>query len=131
MLGLVATVQVLHYPALAETKDIQSSCRKHVRRAGPFIAPPMLLEAISGLALLASPYQGVWLWASLLFLAVVWGSTFAIQVPIHRKLVEGRGESACLLSRLVATNWLRTIAWTARAACLLPILFAATHAPKG
>jgi len=131
MVGLVAAVQVLHYPLLAEAHDIPATCRRHVQRAGPLIAPPMLLEAVSGLLLLASPFSSPLLIVSLLLLAAIWASTFTIQVPLHKQLIAGRGDSRRLAARLVATNWLRTIAWFFRAACLAPLLISAVGALHG
>jgi hypothetical protein len=43
---------------------------------------------------------------------VVWASTFLVQVPMHERLSSGRGASAH--TRLLMTNWIRTVAWTLR-----------------
>ena len=56
---------------------------------------------------------------SLCLLAVVWISTFAVQVPLHRRLAEGY--DAARHRRLVLSNWIRTLAWTARAVLVLTI----------
>jgi hypothetical protein len=53
-------------------------------------------------------------------LAVLWVSTFGLQMPAHRALAEGYDER--LVSRLVAGNWIRTAAWTARAVLLVALL---------
>ena len=47
---------------------------------------------------------------------VIWASTAFIQVPMHNVL--GRGFDADAHAHLVSTNWIRTIAWSARAALL-------------
>lgn len=47
-----------------------------------------------------------------LLLAIIWISTFYIQVPIHQRLLEIKDTD--LLERLVRTNWIRTAAWTIR-----------------
>jgi len=39
-------------------------------------------------------------------------STLVVQVPLHRQLAQ-RHDSR-LAQRLVTTNWIRTMAWTAR-----------------
>ena len=48
--------------------------------------------------------------------AIVWLSTFVLQVPIHNRLKSGKDER--LIRRLVATNWVRTIAWSLKALLL-------------
>lgn len=48
-----------------------------------------------------------------LAVGVVWLSTFVLQVPIHKRLQEGKDEA--LIRRLVATNWIRTAAWSLKA----------------
>ena len=45
-------------------------------------------------------------------LAVIWLSTALIQVPLHQRL--GGGFDAEVHSRLVTSNWIRTVAWTLR-----------------
>jgi hypothetical protein len=77
----------------------------------------MLIELGTGVALLwrrpvAMPLT--WAWVGLLLLAVVWASTLALQVPRHDELRHGFDARAH--RRLVGGNWLRTAAWTARAA---------------
>jgi hypothetical protein len=53
-------------------------------------------------------------------LAIIWLSTAALQVPIHRRLLDGYDEAA--VARLVRSNWVRTLAWTARAYIALSLL---------
>ena len=54
--------------------------------------------------------------AALVMLFVIWISTAVLQVPLHGKLCQVRHERN--IRRLVFTNWVRTIAWTARAMLL-------------
>ena len=86
------------------------------------VIPLMLVEVASGLALLftpAAPPAPVQGW-QVVCLAIIWISTFAIQVPLHRRLE--RGHDAQSVERLIRTNWIRTITWTAKAALLFPSL---------
>jgi hypothetical protein len=48
--------------------------------------------------------------ASGLLVIVVWLSTFLLQVPIHHRLEAGKDDKR--IQRLVATNWIRTAAWS-------------------
>jgi hypothetical protein len=50
---------------------------------------------------------------ALALVAVIWAATFFVIVPIHERLGTA-GFDATLHSRLVAWNWVRTIAWTVR-----------------
>ncbi len=118
MAGVIWFVQMVHYPLLAAVpaSDFVAYERSHVARTGRLVGPLMLLEAASAAMLLAETPVGVpaWMpWAGGGLLAVIWISTFAVQVPLHRRLETGREEAA--IARLVASNWVRTVGWTARA----------------
>jgi hypothetical protein len=84
----------------------------------------MLLEAGSALLLVLVPRDSLVSmpirWVGLATLAFIWVSTFAIQVPLHAKLA--RGFDRAVWRWLVATNWLRTIAWTVRGIIALLLL---------
>ena len=58
-------------------------------------------------------------------LAVIWLSTAFLSVPRHEALRHGFDASAH--GALVATNWIRTAAWTVRSALLLVVLRAAVR----
>jgi hypothetical protein len=47
---------------------------------------------------------------------IAWASTAFVQVPLHGTLARGFDEDAH--ARLVATNWVRTIAWSGHAALM-------------
>jgi len=49
--------------------------------------------------------------------ALAWVVTGLVSVPLHETL--GRGFDASAHARLLSSNWLRTLAWTARGALLL------------
>jgi hypothetical protein len=58
-------------------------------------------------------------------LAVVLGSTVLLQVPQHAALANGHDESRT--TRLVRTNWIRTIGWSVRSIIAVVMLIAAVH----
>ncbi len=124
MFGLIWFVQVVHYPLfLAVGPDHFAAYEAaHANRTTYIVAPLMLVELVTALAMLAPALRpaavsvpAAWLGAALV--GVIWSSTALVQVPLHHRL-QG-GYSAETIARLVATNWVRTAAWTARAALLL------------
>jgi hypothetical protein len=84
----------------------------------------MLAELALAAWLWRSAPAGLAPWAAFgtALVAVVWGSTFLLQVPCHNRLARGRDDAA--IRRIVATNWLRTAAWTARAVLALWLVVA-------
>ncbi len=125
MTGLIWFVQVVHYPLMRRVgaEGFSDYAKQHVQRTTWVVAPAMLGEVLSALVLLTqSPelasqasFQG-----SLGLLFLVWVSTAALQIPRHRVLESGFHDST--VRSLVATNWIRTIAWTVRSCLLLNIL---------
>ena len=116
--GLIWCVQVVHYPLFAAVGNATFVAyeREHCRRIAPVVLPPMLLEVALSIWVcwLAPPPARAAAWLGVALLAVIWLSTFLIQVPCHRRLSAAADRAA--MRRLVASNWLRTAAWTGRAA---------------
>jgi hypothetical protein len=122
MVGLVWFVQRVHYPLFADVGSQQFPAYEsaHVLRTNPVVGPAMLIEAATALGMVALPMPNVphllpWLGVGLL--AVIWLSTWLLQVPRHRELSAGFDASSH--RRLVATNWIRTSAWSLRGLLVL------------
>lgn len=128
MTGLIWFVQIVHYPLMASVGAARFTDyeTRHMRRTTWVVGPGMLVEAAAAVALLISPPAGAatlaWIGAALL--AVIWLSTALLQAPRHRRLIAGFDER--LIRSLVAGNWIRTAAWSARSAIALALL--APHA---
>lgn len=126
MVGLIWFVQIVHYPLMGVvTPSVFSEyAAAHQRRTTWVVGPVMLLEAGSALLLVLAPRETLvgmpTRWIGLAILAFIWVSTFAVQVPLHAKLA--RGFDRAVWHWLVATNWLRTIAWTVRGIVALLLL---------
>ena len=124
MTGVIWIIQVVHYPLYRRVgaEGFADYEREHCARISFVVLPLMLLELLCAAALVVSPppVSGPLPWAGLALLAVVWGSTFLLQVPCHRALE--RGFDARAASRLVATNWIRTVAWSLRSCVALALL---------
>ena len=90
------------------------------------VGPLMLLEAATALWLVYDRPGFVppaLAWTGVALLAVIWLSTALVSVPRHEAL--RHGFDAPVHAALVATNWTRTAAWTARSFLLLLALRAA------
>lgn len=123
MTGVIWFVQVVHYPLFAAVGAEQFLAfeARHVRRTTWVVAPLMLVELATTAALALAPAtRGPLTWSGIALLAVAWLSTAFLQVPLHRRLERGFDPDAA--RRLVATNWIRTVAWTARTAVALALL---------
>jgi len=120
MVGVIWFVQIAHYPLFSRVGEaaFPEYERQNTRRTTWVVAMPMLIEL--GTAIATAWYIGGALaWCGLALLVVVWVSTGLWQVPAHRRL-EG-GFDAVTHRRLTSTNWVRTVAWSARGiiACAL------------
>ena len=92
------------------------------------VIPAMLLESITAAILLWRRPPGVptWLvWLAFAVLLAIHASTFLVQVPLHEQL--SAGWDAAAHQRLVASNWVRTVLWTARAILVATMLAAANR----
>lgn len=116
MTGLIWFVQVVHYPLLAKVGgDGTAYQTAHMTRTTWVVAVPMLAEAGTCVALAIMNVGPSWQrWPATALLAIVWAATFFLLVPAHETLA--RGFDADVHTRLVSANWIRTVAWTARAA---------------
>jgi hypothetical protein len=127
MTGLIWFVQIVHYPLFRWLPPAAFVAyeQKHTRLTGRVVGAPMLIELGTGLVLIAAPAmpERSWFLASLILLGIVWVTTAIFQIPQHRRL-SVRHDAECI-DQLVRTNWIRTIAWTARALILLWIAFRA------
>jgi hypothetical protein len=115
LVGLIWVIQLVHYPTFAyvDNSNFLQFHAHHSKSISIIVMPLMLIE----LALATYfAYQNQWNFIALtplLFVLLIWASTFFIQVPIHQKL--GQGKNLVLIQKLVNTNWIRTIFWTIKA----------------
>jgi hypothetical protein len=128
MTGLIWFVQVVHYPLFRSVgaPGYAAYQAEHMRLTTLVVAPLMLLEAATALWLVLDRpafVSSARAWAGLALLAVAWLATVFLSVPRHEALRHGFDASAH--AALVATNWIRTAAWSARSVLLLLVLRAA------
>ncbi|MBJ6145912.1 hypothetical protein [Hymenobacter sp. BT559] len=120
--GVIWVVQLVTYPALVLVgkEEFLRYHAAHTRGMGWVVGAPMVAElALAGW--LAWTSYTVWGAGPALgqaaLVVVVWAVTFFISVPFHDRLEAG-GYNYIALDGLLRTNWLRTLAWTARAGWL-------------
>ncbi len=117
LVGLIWMVQVVHYPLFNDVgqENFVRYQQRHQKNITYIVGPMMLIELVTAIVLLWCPIEGIdksLLYTGIGLVILIWLSTALIQVPCHSKLVNGFDLSA--YKWLVTSNWIRTIAWTAR-----------------
>lgn len=134
MTGLVWFVQLVHYPLFARVgaETGRAYALEHQRRMTWLVGPLMVGELASAGALflcLRGTAAEALTRAGLVLVAVIWVSTVTRQVPLHAQLA--RDPRPALVERLARTNWVRTLAWTARSIIALALLRAMMTSTTG
>ena len=125
MFGVIWVMQVVHYPLMrfASGEQFARFETEHQTRISWVVGPLMAVEGLCVLAFLFAPPAGLpgWLpWAGAGAEAIAIGTTAFVSAPLHEQLNAHFDEAT--LHRLVATNWIRTIAWTCRAGLAIAML---------
>lgn len=128
MVGIIWTVQIVHYPlmALVGPERFAAYEAAHAPRMASIVLMPWTVQGVSTAWLLLARPSGV---PTVLILATASAAlvpvvvTVLVSVPAHTRLAEGFDTS--VHARLVATNWFRTVAWTAHAMLAVAILVTA------
>ena len=122
MVGIIWFVQIVHYPLF---NQVEASAFRlyelgHSRLTTYVVGPTMLLELTTGAWLLwqrPATLLPLQVWLGIGLIAVIWLSTFFVQVPYHSQLEQGF--NPIIHQKLVCSNWLRTLAWSARGVIVL------------
>jgi uncharacterized membrane protein len=125
MCGVIWIVQLVHYPAFAHVgrENWARFHEMHTRQITFVVMPAMCLELLLSSRVAWSSQElgdrGLrWLIFALVLLT--WASTALVQVPLHHRLGVRHDEGQ--IRRLVRSNWLRTLAWTAALVATLLLL---------
>jgi len=116
MCGLNWLVQIVHYPLFPFVDGSRWSefHAEHSRRISWVVGLPWGMQGFGAFALLAWRPDGLSFWlaggAVVLASATVF-ATVGLAIPAHIRLADGFSQS--VHRRLVVTNWVRTIVWTA------------------
>jgi len=121
MTGLCWFVQIVHYPLFRAMKleDLPQYEQKN-KVTGYVTVTVMTVELITALVLIYQQFELLYI-LNIIFLALIWLSTMVYQVPMHLKLMIIASNET--ISKLIRTNWIRTLGWTVRSGILLIILW--------
>ena len=115
LLLLIWLVQIIIYPGLHRipSKDFIDYHSWYVKRISAIVLPLMICEVIITIVWLIFENNSFYSSITFFLVLIIWLSTFLLQVPIHKNLQSGKDFKR--ISRLVTTNWIRTIAWSMKA----------------
>jgi hypothetical protein len=109
---LLWLVQWIIYPSFLQVapERLVKWHAQYTLRMGYIVMPLMFGQL--GLSVLAVWQVGGGLgWLDLLLVLSCWGLTFGFSVPLHQQIAAGESHPK-VLTRLVLTNWPRTLVWT-------------------
>ena len=115
---LIWLVQIIIYPGMRGWDKVRfvNLHRDYCRRIAFIVGPLMCSQAALALYQVIGAQNRTAI-VQVLLIAVVWGVTIFVSMPLHGRL--GRGYDARALTLLINTNWLRTVGWTL--ICLLDL----------
>lgn len=107
---LIWLVQLIIYPSFryTEKKTFIGWHGKYTALIGLIVIPLMLLQA--GGEIVHFLQQDL-RWQRIALISGVWGATFSLSVPCHKRLHEG-GKDLLTINQLVKSNWIRTLLWS-------------------
>ena len=122
--GVIWVIQIVAYPQFLRVGNAEFSDYHfaHCWRIGLLITPLLAVEAVTAACLYYQGHRESAFLMSLALLPVNWLSTAIFQAPMHVSLMKGFEEKT--IRRLILSNWLRTLAWTARGALVRYLVLA-------
>lgn len=122
MAGIIWLIQIVHYPLFDRVGGSTYIAYQtaHMNLITLVVGPLMLVEAGTGLLLALMQSDGIpptLTWIGFALIAVVWLMTLFVNAPQHVAL--SGGYDAAIHNALVTSNWIRTLAWSARAVLVL------------
>ena len=124
MVGPIWIVQVVRDPLFSNggSEHFKTYEELHQRLTTWVVGPAMLLELATAVFVVNYPQPEFATLAGigLALIIVIWLATALLSVPAHNSLTIEYTTAAD--HKLVATNWIRTVAWTARGVLVLAII---------
>lgn len=116
MVGVIWLIQLVHYPMFQflDRSRFKSSHTFHTTVISFVVIPAMLLELVLSAVVLwkHGPLNAPAL-VGFGLVAIIWITTFFVLVPLHERL-QNEGFQPQVHMSLCRSNWLRTLAWSAR-----------------
>ena len=118
IVGLIWVIQIIVYPQFLRVgaAEFRVYHFSHCLRIGLMIGPMFLTELGTSAWLFYEGLRSTPFLISLAMFPIICLSTAIWQAPMHNHLANGRDNA--VIRRLVLTNWVRTLAWSARGICL-------------
>jgi uncharacterized membrane protein len=118
MTGVIWIIQILHYPLfnMVGRENFAAYEAAHTNLITVVVMPAMLLELVLTIMIFFAPPANIpssLNWLNAVLMGIIWLSTAFLQVPQHAILSSGFDEKA--YGTLVNSNWIRTVAWSAKA----------------
>jgi hypothetical protein len=119
LFGLIWTIQLVHYPAFMyiEKERFRAFAKMHTFKITLIVAPLMIAELFSAMYLMVINFFSILQATLLLIVILVWLATIFLSVPYHNTLAKGKNDQ--VIQRLIKTNWIRTVLWTAKLVLLI------------
>jgi len=118
MFAIIWLVQIAIYPLFTDLgADAFDHYHTRYMRLVTFVIMPLMLVEAASCTISFFYTRSDWrLIGATAMLAIIWLSTFFLQVPLHQGLTPEKVQT------LVDSNWVRTIAWTLRLGLLVVII---------
>ena len=111
---LIWLIQIVHYPSFRYIDAAQFSDfhHHHTNMITLIVLPLMLCELMNVLWISYKVgFSSIFILLSAIVI-LIWLTTFLVSVPLHNQMVQFK--NAVAIEKLISTNWVRTILWTAK-----------------
>jgi hypothetical protein len=123
MTGLIWIVQLVHYPSFhyVGTDNFKAFQLHHINSIDKIVIPFMITELATSFGLAWTDGFLSLNAAGFYIVILIWISTGLFSVPAHSKLESSKNDEA--ITKLVSTNWFRTILWTLKSGLNVYLLY--------
>jgi len=113
LVGVIVLTQFVTYPLFKKINyNFKTYHSEYTSRMGFVVAPLMILELIIVVLIISTQPINNIIKAIVVITALIWASTFLIQVPIHNKISFNKDTRK--VNKLIQSNLIRTALWCAK-----------------